>query len=159
MSDTTQNFSIGEIPRNGGWRGSPNSLAALARYRVLYLRDADASQRCRQCRQVAMRGIDLCAMHARTRTRKPGHGHGERRHLAALERRGLLPLELIALPLWRNLAGLPTAQRAPMRLALVNAWDRRYSAPLHWAEIQRRAIDLGATPGRRQNTAPWYENR
>lgn len=105
-----------------------------------------------------MRGIDLCAMHARKRTRKPGHGRAESRYLSALERRGLLPFELIALPMWRNLSGLPTAQRAPMRLALVNAWDRRYLEPLLWAAVQRRALELGALP-KKQHTAPWYENR
>ena len=97
-------------------------------------------------------------MHAGKRTRKAGHGRAESRYLASLEHRGLLPLELIALPMWRNLCGLPTAQRAPMRLALIRAWDRRYLEPLHWAQVQRRAIDLGALP-KQQNTAPWYENR
>jgi hypothetical protein len=78
--------------------------------------------------------------------------------LAKLERAGLLPFDLIALPLWRNLNGLSTGKRAPMRLALIQAWDKRHQAPLHWAQVQRQAIDLGARPGKRQNTAGWYEN-
>jgi hypothetical protein len=89
----------------------------------------------------------------------PGAGRAESRTLARLERAGLLPFDLIALPVWRGLNGLPTNKRAPMRLAMVQAWDKRFSAPLHWAKVQRQAIDLGATPGKRQNTAGWYENR
>lgn len=78
--------------------------------------------------------------------------------LGKLERAGLLPLDLISLPLWRNLAGLPTAQRAPTRLVLVLAWDKRQVAPLHWAKAQRQAIDLAGQSGKRHNTAYWYEN-
>jgi hypothetical protein len=87
-----------------------------------------------------------------------GAGRGERRILSRLERAGLLELELIALPVWRGLNGIPTGKRAPIRLALVLAWDKRHLAPLHWAKVQRQAIDLANRPGRRQNTAPWYEN-
>jgi hypothetical protein len=78
--------------------------------------------------------------------------------LGKLERAGLLPLELLALPVWRNLAGIATSQRAPMRLALVQAWDKRYRFPVRWASVQRQALELGSRPGKRQNTAPWYEN-
>ena len=80
--------------------------------------------------------------------------------LARLERVGLLPLELLALPVWRNLQGIRTSERAPQRLALVLAWDKRYKSPLHWAQVQRKAIDLALKyPGPRQNVAYWYENR
>ncbi len=88
----------------------------------------------------------------------PASGRAESRALWRLERAGLLPVELIALPVWRDLNGLPTGDRAPMRLALVQAWDKRYRAPLHWAKVQRKAIDLGARPGKRQKTAFWYAN-
>jgi hypothetical protein len=88
-----------------------------------------------------------------------GAGRAESRTLARLESAGLLPFDLIALPLWRNLNGLPTGERAPLRLALLQAWDKRDKAPLHWAKVQRQAIDLGARPGKRQHTAFWYENR
>jgi len=54
----------------------------------------------------------------------------------------LLPLDLMALPVWRRLADMPTAKRCPMRLALVLAWDKRHQAPLHWAQVQRQALDL-----------------
>jgi hypothetical protein len=79
--------------------------------------------------------------------------------LARLERVGLLPRELLALPVWRNLSGIETSKRAPQRLALVLAWDRRFSAPLRWSQVQRQALDLAAAPGRRSTTAWWYENR
>ena len=88
-----------------------------------------------------------------------GAGRGESRILARLERAGLLPLELLALPLWRNLNGIETGKRAPTRLSLVQAWDKRFTAPLHWSRVQRQAIELGARPGKRQNTAWWYEHR
>jgi len=91
-------------------------------------------------------------------TVQPSAGRAESRMLGKLERAGLLPFDLISLPLWRNLNGLPTGQRAPMRLALVHAWDKRDAAPLRWAQVQRQAISLGARPGKRQNTAYWYEN-
>ena len=62
---------------------------------------------------------------------------------------GLLPFELVALPAWRGLDGLPTKLRAPARLALVWAWDKRYREPLYWAQVQRRALELGRMPGPR----------
>ena len=91
-------------------------------------------------------------------TVKPSAGRAESRTLAKLDRAGLLPFDLISLPLWRNLNGLPTGTRAPLRLALVQAWDKRNLAPLRWAQVQRQAIDAGARPGKRHNTAYWYEN-
>lgn len=79
--------------------------------------------------------------------------------LGRLERLGLLPLDLIALPVWRDLTGLPTKVRAPMRLALVRAWDRRGEEPLNWARVTRQAKDAGTNlvkPG--SYRAPWFEN-
>ena len=147
---------IGEVRRVGGWRGSPNSIASLLRHQVRI----DQQRKCRRCRHPALRGEDHCRMHAgRWSPVSSRAGGAESRMLANLERAGLLPLELIALPVWRNLAGITTAKRAPLRLALVQAWDKRHLVPLHWAKVQRQAIDLGNTPGRRQNTAFWYENR
>lgn len=147
---------LGERRRVGGWKGSPNSIAALMRSQV----PIALSPKCRRCGQLALRGKDLCRMHegGRQSPSSAGAGRSERRILIRLERIGLLPLDLLALPLWRGLMGLPTAQRAPLRLALVLAWDKRQTAPLHWAQVQRKALDLGAQPGRRQNTAWWYEN-
>lgn len=143
---------IGELPRSRTI--SPNQLAALMRHRV----PIPEGRKCRRCGQLALRDGPLCRMHAGRSWLSAGAGRGESRKLAALERLGLLPLELLSLPVWRNLAGLPTGKRAPMRLALVLGWDKRDREPLHWAKVQRQAIDLGHTPGRRQNTAYWYEN-
>lgn len=138
------------------WHGSPNSLAALAAGRVPY----HLQRHCKRCRALAVRGQDHCRTHlGRWSPLSGGAGRAESRLLARLERAGLLPLDLIALPFWRNLNGLPTNKRAPLRLALVQAWDKRDKAPLHWAKVQRQAIDAGATPGKRQKTAWWYENR
>jgi hypothetical protein len=75
-----------------------------------------------------------------------------------MERAGLLPLDLLALPMWRELTGTPRAERAPMRLALVLAWDRRDRAPLHWASLQRQASDLARRGIKRKWVPPWLEN-
>jgi hypothetical protein len=134
----------------------PNSLAALLRHQV----QLQNQRKCLRCRAVAVRGEDHCRTHlGRWSPLSGGAGRAESRMLGKLERAGLLPFDLIALPLWRNLNGLPTGERAPLRLALVQAWDKRDQAPLHWAKTQRQAIDLGARPGKRQHTAYWYENR
>ena len=148
---------IGEVHRGpGGWKGSPNSIAALLRCQV----PRDQLPKCKRCRRLAVSGHDLCVGHLGRYTRQSGAaGRAESRTLARLERAGLLPLELLALPVWRNLAGISTSERAPARLALVQAWDKRQVAPLYWAKVQRQAIDLGATPGRRTNVAWYYENR
>lgn len=152
----SQPGQIGEVKRVGGWRGSPNSLAALARFQG----NIDQQRKCKRCRQPAVSGRDHCRIHGGgCSIRSPAAGRGESRILARMERAGLLPLELIAWPVWRNLAGIRTGLRAPMRLALVQAWDRRLASPLRWSQVQRAAMDLGATPGPRQNTAWWYENR
>lgn len=137
------------------WRGSPNSIAALLRHQV---RIQD-QRKCRRCRCAAVRGQDHCTRHLGTWSPLSGAaGRAESRKLAALERAGLLPFDLISLPLWRNLNGLPTSTRAPLRLALVQAWDARQVQPLRWAQVQRQSIEAGARPGKRHNTAFWYEN-
>lgn len=140
----------------GGWKGSPNSIAALLRCQVPY---AD-QRKCRRCGKLAVRGEDHCTLHLGRWSPNPdGAGRAESRKLAQFERAGLLPIELLGLPVWRGLNGLPTAQRAPARLVLVQAWDKRDTAPLRWAQAQRQALDLANQPGRRHNTAHWYENR
>lgn len=147
---------IGEASRSGGWKGSPNSLAALVPYQGLIA----TRPRCSRCRRPALSGTSVCASHAgRASPHSSGAGRGESRMLARLERLGLLPLELLALPVWRGLAGLETRTRAPLRLQLVQAWDRRQDQPLRWAQVQRNALDQGARPGKRAATAWYYENR
>jgi hypothetical protein len=83
--------------------------------------------------------------------------------LGQMEHMGLLPLDLLALPVWRALTGMPRRDRAPMRLAMVRAWDRRFREPLHWAGVQRQAVHLVKSPGRQarppgSRVAPWLEN-
>jgi hypothetical protein len=147
-------MQIGEVSRVGGWRGSPNSLAALVQ------RPYAEQRKCKRCRRLAVRGRDQCTMHlGRWSPLSPAAGRAESRQLAKLERLGLLPLELLSLPVWRGLMGLPTSKRAPLRLALMQAWDKRFAAPVRWAAVQRQAIDLAKQPGRRQATAAWYENQ
>jgi hypothetical protein len=148
---------IGETHRGGGWKGSPNSIAALSRHRVLI----NQQRKCKRCgKNPAVRGRDQCRMHlGRWSPLSSGAGRAESRLLCRLEQAGLLSSELVALPVWRNLNGIPTSKRAPTRLKLVQAWDLRFQAPLHWAQVQRQAVDLAQQPGRRQNTAHWYENR
>jgi hypothetical protein len=146
---------LGELRRGNGWRGSPNSIAALLKHQVR-LQD---QRKCKRCRQVAVRGQDHCRMHlGRWSPLSGGAGRAESRMLGKLERVGLLPLELLSMPVWRNLAGIATGQRAPARLALILAWDKRQAEPLYWAKVQRQAINLAAQPGKRHNTAWWYEN-
>ena len=147
---------MGEVGRAGGCRGHPNRLASVDRYRPTW-RDA---RKCKRCRNVAVHGQDQCTLHlGRWSPLSPAAGRAESRTLARLERAGRLPLELIALPVWRGLNGIQTSKRAPQRLALVRAWDQRYRAPLCWAQSQRQAIDLAGQVTRRQHTAFWYENR
>ena len=132
---------IGEVSRRGGWRGSPNSIAALLRCQLPHAQQ----RKCKRCGKLAVRGYATCVRHmgrAAARVRSPAQGRGERRLLGRLERRGLLPLELLALPAWRDLAGLRLAVRAPMRLALLHAWDKRRAEPLNWAKVQRQALGL-----------------
>jgi hypothetical protein len=130
---------IGEVSRVGGWRGSPNSIAALERYQVRYPEQPRVPWR--HGRQVAGEGF----------------GRGERRYLYRLEYRGLLPLELLALPCWRRLTDFPTPQRSPMRLALLQAWDKRQAEPLYWARVQRQALAMVPEPGDgRPRRWAWY---
>lgn len=144
---------LGEVSRVGGGHVHPNSLANLVTI------PAPLQRHCAKCRRPALRNLQYCSTHSGRHSKANNPGRAESRKLARMEWLGLLPLDLLALPVWRGLAGLPTSQRAPMRLALVLAWDKRLSQPLHWAKVQRRALDLGATSGKRQNTAAWYENR
>ena len=150
---------IGEISRAGGFRGSPNSIAALMRCQVPY-----ALQRhCQRgtCRQTACRGSDFCRFHggipARGKTRGDQGGRPESRLLANMETAGLLPFDLLAHPAWRGLTGLPRAKRAPLRLLLLQAWDRRDKAPLMWAQVQRQAMDAASDADLARGSSPWLD--
>jgi hypothetical protein len=124
---------IGEVSRGGGWKGSPNSIAVLRRYQVRF-----PLQR-----------------RSRRWLKGDGFGRAERRYLGRLERLGLLPWELLALPCWRRLTDFPTKQRSPMRLALLQAWDKRDKAPLAWTSAQRRALAM-VPESKRRRPAGWY---
>ena len=142
---------IGEVGRHGGWRGSPNTIANLLRWRVPL---AD-QRKCARCGGVALRGNLHCMRHAGLRAPTDAAGRAESRLLQRLEHIGLLPLELIALPAWRELTGLPRRDRAPMRVMLLQAWDKRDRAPLHWAQCQRQAREL-ARRGSKTKGATWW---
>jgi hypothetical protein len=51
------------------------------------------------------------------------------------------------LPAWRALSSVHVSVRAPIRLALVRAWEKRIAEPLAWSAAWRRAIEAG-TMGR-----------
>jgi hypothetical protein len=70
--------------------------------------------------------------------------------------RGLLPGDLLASAAWRNLTGLPTSVRAPLRLRLVLLWAERDRQPLVFAQVWRQAIAAG-TGDKRRHPA-WLEN-
>jgi len=72
-----------------------------------------------------------------------------------MERLGLLPLELLALPVWRDLTKIRLAERAPARLALVQAWDKRDQAPLYWSRVQRQAMATVRQAPRVRRESPW----
>lgn len=142
---------IGEISTRGGWRGSPNSIAALLRCQVPW-----AEQRkCKRCRDLAVRGYDHCRRHGAKWHAGDGGGRAESRMLCRMERLGLLPPDLLALPVWRELTFVRLAERAPVRLALVQAWDKRDQAPLYWARVQRQAMDTVRQAPPAKGTGPW----
>lgn len=143
---------IGEVSTWGGWRGSPNSIAALLRCQVPY---AD-QRKCKRCRNMALRGRDWCRRHCgRAWVAGDAGGRAESRLLRKMERLGLLPLELLAWPLWQDLASVRLAERAPVRLALVQAWDKRDQAPIYWSRVQRQAMAVARDGSRLFVRGPW----
>lgn len=130
---------------NGGWKGSPNSLAALV---PTYFPN-QLVPRCVRCRRAALRGTKLCVGHTPGASRF--RGGDESRLLQRMDKRGLLPVELVASSAWRALDTVPCAVRAPVRLALVLAWARRDDHPLHWGQLWRSALNAArlARPGAR----------
>jgi hypothetical protein len=75
--------------------------------------------------------------------------------LSRMERIGLLPPELMALPVWRELTSVRLAERAPVRLALVQAWDKRDQAPLYWSRMQRQAMETARQAPRTTRVWAW----
>jgi hypothetical protein len=74
-----------------------------------------------------------------------------------MHRLGLLPAELLALPVWCALNGQTTATRAPLRLRMVLAWDGRHDQPLAWGALVREAHSAAARPSKRFVTWPMLE--
>lgn len=120
----------------GGWKGHPNSIRLGLVHRV---KIGDPRHRlCSRCGRLAMRDSMVCMWHGGgVQVADPGRLAS--RAMGRMDRRGLLPAELVALPLWRELGRLRTAERAPARLALVQSWDWRDTHPLVWARVWREA--------------------
>lgn len=104
-----------------------------------------------------MRASQFCRHHAGAVRLRDLPGRPESRLLARLERCGLLPFELLAHPAWRGLAGARRGQRAPLRLALLQAWDKRLVEPLHWVQTQRLAREAGRAHPMPEGWPAWRE--
>jgi hypothetical protein len=120
----------------GGWRGHPNSIAALMRHQVPW----EQQPKCRVCGNLAMRNTALCRKHIGRKVMQDRNGRPEQAQLRRLEYAGLLPFDLIELPVWRDLQALPTSVHAPIRLRLALLWAWRDKKPLAWAQAWRDAI-------------------
>lgn len=132
--------------KRGGWRGHPASLRALVRFPLQQYR------RCHRCGRNAVKGSRGCYKHSgRSQGHKPGRR--ESRLLDQMWKAGLIPLELMALKAWQDLATVPVALRAPARLGLVVLWARRLSEPLAWGQAWRKALELKAY--QREGTQRW----
>jgi hypothetical protein len=138
--------------RAGGWRGSPNSLAALLHFQGF----VTEFPKCRACGKVALSGKTVCSWHAGRRSHlSSAGGRAERRTLLALDKMGLLPGDLLQSAAWRALGTLPTSARSPLRLRLVLAWSERERQPLMWAAAWRAAVEAGDNaPGDRGDGWP-----
>jgi hypothetical protein len=133
-------FSGMGTSRRGGWRGSHNSLAALV---PTYFPN-QRIPRCQRCGRPALRGHRFCQWHGKHGLSRPSPGRAESAILSRMGRLGLLPLELIALPVWQNLTTSPVSVRAPIRLRLVLAWHTRLTQPLAWGVTWRQALALAS---------------
>jgi hypothetical protein len=75
---------------------------------------AQQYRRCNRCGRNAVKGSRGCYKHSgRSQGHKPGRA--ESCILSAMWRRGLIPLDLMALPLWQALSTVPVALRAAAR--------------------------------------------
>ena len=103
-------------------------------------------RKCIRCNDVAMRDKPFCRRHGgRVAYTSDAHGRGERRKLRRMERLGLIPDDLMALPVWQSLSTLPTSVRSPLRLHLVMMWAEREAEPLAWARLLRQAQHAAET--------------
>jgi hypothetical protein len=147
-----QSESIEGVSRGPRFVPSPASLRNLEK-RVLW----QDQRKCKSCRRPARKGSPYCPAHDGPRRIVLRAGRAERSTLKAMQRVGLLPLELLASAVWRNLAGLPTSVRSPLRLRLVLMWGQRDFTPLAFAQVWRLAIDVGRAGAKRKQAA-WCED-
>jgi hypothetical protein len=112
------------------------------------------ARRCARCGRAALRTSAFCYAHSRKGVPNPGPGHMASRQLAGLDRLGLLPAALRLLPTWQALSPVPVAVRAPLRIALVLAWDKRDTEPMSWARLWREAVRVA-----RDNVRPAWRDR
>jgi hypothetical protein len=146
-----QSENTGQVSRRSQ---TPAQLANLEK-RVLW----GDQRKCARCKRPARRDSRFCPRHAgSTVPRAVAFGRGERQTLEGLERLGLLPPDLLATSVWRNLNGLPTSVRSPMRLRLVLLWGTRETEALAFAQAWRQALAIGKT-GVKRNLAAWCDNR
>lgn len=139
-----------DVPRYGPGQ-HPRSRAALEANRFPLV--AGMGRRCASCGRPALRGQRGCLAHnGRVGAGRVTPGRIASRTLAGLERVGLLPGALMALPTWRDMTTCPVELRAPLRLALVRAWDTRDTCPLVWAALWREANVLARSA---PPPAPW----
>lgn len=133
---------------------APISLRNLEK-RVLW----QDQRKCKRCRRPARKGSPYCPAHAGVIGWR-GHmaGRAERATLSAMGKVGLLPGELLGSDVWRNLDGLPTSVRSPLRLRLVLMWGQRETEPLAFAKAWRDAIMAGTTGCKRKQGA-WCANQ
>ena len=116
----------------------PNTLKSLRKHQVLL---AD-QRKCAKCKRVAVKHKKFCYWHDLSRRSNDKPGRQELRLLQRMNRYALLPVELVSLPVWQNINPICMAQRGPMRLRLLQAFDVRLTEPLLWAKVQREATEL-----------------
>jgi hypothetical protein len=130
----------------GGWRGSPNSIAALHQHRPVM-------RRCRRCSRMACHGQQVCRRHHGTPLTPPSPERLQARAVGRLQWAGLLPPQVTGLACWGGLYGLTWAQAGPIRLGLILAWDARDRDPSAWVRALRLA-EVAADQARRR-VAKW----
>lgn len=86
-----------------------------------------------------MRGRPVCHKHNGSGVVHVSPARLDARHLDLMRKHGLLPLDLIATPLWQGLDVLGMATRAPLQRALVMLWDRRERDPMAFGQVWRHA--------------------
>ena len=146
---------IGEVKRVAA--AGADRRTALRRCCAIRLL-AGSMRKCKRCGRPAVRGPG--PLHQRILGRwsplSGAAGRAERRMLAQARARRIVAARAYrAAGLAWSRRGFATSQRAPARLALVQAWDKRHLAPLRWAKFSARRLNLAQAPGRRQHTAWW----